>query len=109
MITIPRPLRLALLAWALSSWTGAAAAQLRSIPEEAKRGTMRHLQDLAVEIDGQRQRLAPGAQIRDASNMVVVPAAVPSGALVKYRMDAEGMVRQVWILTPQEAAQRDKR
>ena len=82
-----------------------AQAQLRTIPAEAKTGTIQHLQDMYVAIDGARRRLAPGAQIRDASNRLVLPAAIPAGALVKYTGDAEGFVRQVWILTPQEAAQ----
>jgi hypothetical protein len=83
-----------------------AHAQLRTIPDEAKRGEMRHLQQMSVEIDGVLQRLAPGAQIRDASNRVIVPAAVPARASVKYLYNADGLVRQVWILTPEEAAKR---
>jgi len=30
---------------------------------------------------------------------------VPPGSQVKYLLDRDGMVRQVWILTPQEAQQ----
>jgi hypothetical protein len=87
---------------------GAAYGQLRTIPEDAKRGVMRHVHGMVVEIDGAPQRLAAGAQIRSASNMIVVPNAIPPGTLVKYRLDGQGMVRQVWFLTPQEAAQTDK-
>jgi hypothetical protein len=53
-----------------------------------------------------RQRLAPGARIRDTTNRVIVPTAVPSRAPVKYLYNGEGLVRQVWILTPEEAAKR---
>ena len=35
----------------------------------------------------------------------MLPAAIPPGSIVKYRTDAQGMVSEVWILTPQEAAQ----
>jgi hypothetical protein len=84
----------------------AAYAQLRTIPDDARRGEMRHLQDMMVEIDGTMLRLAPGAQIRDASNRVIVPTAVPARAPVKYLYNGEGLVRQVWILTPEEAAKR---
>jgi len=88
----------------LLAYCAAAAAQLRTIPADAKRGSMRHLQDMTVEIDGTtRARLAPGAQIRSASNTVVVPTALPPDSLVKYQVDEAGMVKQVWILTPQEA------
>ena len=80
-----------------------ASAQLRSIPEDARVGQIRHLQEMVVEIDGTPQQLAPGAQIRDASNRIIVPAAIPPATLVKYVLDAEGKVRQGWILTPEEA------
>ena len=90
----------------LALFIGAAAAQLRTIPADAQRAEMRHVQENVVELNGQRAQLAPGAQIRDASNRVIMPTALPSGALVKYRLDASGHVREVWILTPQEAAAR---
>ena len=80
-------------------------AQLRTVPANAKRGEMRHLQDMTVQIDKAQARLAPGAQIRDIHNRLVLPAAIPAGSVVKYQWDAQGMVHRVWILTPQEAAQ----
>jgi hypothetical protein len=86
--------------------SASAHAQLRMIPAQAKAGEMRHVQDMIVAIDGVERRLAPGAQIRDASNRVVLPSAVPAGAHVKYVLNDEGLVRQVWILTPEEAAKR---
>jgi hypothetical protein len=82
-----------------------AAAQLRTIPQDAKRAEIRHVQAYTVELNGQPVQLTAGAQIRDASNRIIVPTAVPAGALVKYRLDGQGRVRDVWILTPQEAAQ----
>jgi hypothetical protein len=100
------------LVWLLIAFIGACAvstsvlAQLRTIPGDAKRGEMRHLQAMVVEINGVPQRLAPGAQIRDASNRVIVPTAVPAGAPVKYLVNGEGLVHQVWILTPEETAKR---
>ena len=94
----------ALLTVVLLMCAGAALAQERPrpIPEAAKSGTMSHVEDMTVEIDGQKQRLAPGAQIRDESNRIVMPAAVPAGSKVKYIVDDDGMLRQVWILTPEE-------
>ena len=85
-------------------FAGAAAAQLRTIPAEAERAQIRHVQENVVELNGQRAQLAPGAQIRDTSNRVIVPTALPTDALVKYRLDDNGQVREVWILTPEEAA-----
>ena len=89
--------------------SAAAWAQLRTVPPEAERGEIRHLQGMTIAIDGTERRLAPGAQIRDATNLIIVPAAIPPGALAKYLVDADGAVRQVWILSPQEASQPDQR
>jgi hypothetical protein len=85
-----------------------ASAQLRTVPQEAKGGKIEHVQDMIVAIDGVQKRLAPGAQIRDASNRLVLPIALPAGTPVKYLLDPDGMVRRVWILSPQEAAQAEK-
>lgn len=88
----------------LICFASAAAAQVRTIPADAKRGEMRYIPDMRVEVNGQQLPLAPGIQVRDTLNMILVPAALPDKALVKYRLDGNGMVRQVWILTPEEAA-----
>jgi hypothetical protein len=88
----------------LASLATGAWAQLRTLPAESKRGNIEHVQDMIVAIDGVQRRLAPGAQIRGPSNALVVPVAVPKGALVRYVLDAEGLVRQVWILSPTELA-----
>jgi len=83
--------------------------QFRSIPVEAKRGEIRSLGNMDVEIYGKAMRLSPGAQIRDAGNMIVLPTAVPAGAKVKYQLDPQNLVNRVWILSPQEVAQPDPR
>jgi hypothetical protein len=80
-----------------------AQAQVRNIPEQAKDGEISHLQDMIASINGVAVRLAPGVQIRDQDNRLVLPTAVPPGSQVKYLLDEQGMVRQVWILTPAEA------
>ncbi|HYL91150.1 MAG TPA: hypothetical protein VEU32_20540 [Burkholderiales bacterium] len=82
-----------------------AAAQLRTIPKDAQRAEIRHLQANVVELNGRQAELAPGARIRDASNRIIVPSAVPAGALVKFRLDAADKVSDVWILTPAEASE----
>ena len=82
-----------------------AMAQLRTIPSDAQRAQIRHVQANIVELNGQQVQLSPAAQIRDASNRILLPTALPAGTLVKYRLDAAGQVREVWILTPEEAAQ----
>jgi hypothetical protein len=101
-------LKKSLLIALLAGFATLASAQLRTVPADAKDGKIQHVQDMIVAIDGVQKRLAPGAQIRDASNRLVLPVALPAGAAVKYLLDADGMVRQVWILSPQEAVQADK-
>src|SRR5262245_56674591 len=85
----------------------AAQAQLRSLPENAKRGTLSHVQGMVMELNGQRIELAAGAQIRDGNNMVVLPTALPAGSRVKYQAGPDGKLYRAWILTPQEVAQPD--
>ena|SRR5689334_13368080 len=85
----------------------AALAQLRTIPADAKRGQIRSTGQMGVEINGKQTQLSAGAQVRDASNMIIVPTAIPAGAKVKYLLDPQGQVFRVWILSPQEEAQRD--
>jgi len=87
----------------------AAAAQLRTIPQDAVRGTMRHIQDTLIEIDGERAQLSQGAQIRGVMNTIVLPTMLPPDSVVKYQLNEARQVHRVWILTPQEAAEPDKR
>jgi len=89
----------------LASLAIPAVAQLRTIPRDAQLAEIRHVQANIVELNGRQLQLAPGAQIRDASNRIMMPTAVPAGALVKYRLDDNGQVREVWILSREEATQ----
>lgn len=85
-----------------------AMAQSRSIPDSAKRGYIVHIEGAIVEINGERMRLSPGAQIRDQDNRIIMPMSVPGGTLVKYTLDSLGQIHRVWVLTPEEAAAPDK-
>jgi hypothetical protein len=51
-------------------------------------------------------RLAPGARILNQDNLTVTPNLVPANALVRYKLDQQGQIRTVWILTPEEARKR---
>ena len=101
-------IRSLLLSLALAAVATTAQAQFRSIPADAKRATMVPVQGMAVELDGKRVDLAAGAQVRDARNFIVLPAALPKSALVKYQLGADGKLQRAWILSPQEAAQPDR-
>ena len=87
----------------------AALAQVRQIPDSAKRGSIVHIQDALVEIDGKQMRLSPAAQIRNRDNLFIVPMSLPPGALVKYTLDGTGQIHRVWVLTPEEAAAPDNK
>ena len=90
----------------LAGFAAAAVAQLRTIPADAKRATMRHLQGMMVELDGKPAMLSAGAQIRDTSNRIVVPSAVANTTAVRYLPDLSGQqIHRVWVLSPEEAAQ----
>ena len=92
----------------LLSFAAAAGAQLRTIPADAKVGEIRHLQEMQIEIDGKPQRLSPGAQIRDTDNRLVLPVSLTEKHLMRYLVDAQGLVHRVWILSTQERAQAEK-
>jgi hypothetical protein len=83
-----------------------AVAQVQRIfPQNALRGAVVFGQAPEITLNGQLARLAPGARIRDPNNMTVVPGGLIGGRfLVHYTIDLYGLVKDVWILTPGEAA-----
>ncbi len=85
-----------------------AYAQFRSIPDETRRATMTHMRDMVVYLDGTAVNLAAGAQIRGTNNMLILPTQLPRDSLVKYQTDSTGLITRVWVLSTEEAAQRDK-
>ena len=80
------------------------AAQLRTIPKDARLAEIRHVQANVVELNGRQVQLAAGARIRDTSNRIIMPTALPAGALVKFRLNGMGEVHEVWLVTREEAA-----
>ena len=85
-----------------------AAAQVqRNFPQNALRGAIVFGTAPEIALNGQVARLAPGARIRDMGNMMVTPSTVHGGKfLVHYTVDTVGLVKDVWILTPGEAARK---
>jgi len=86
----------------------AAVAQkpARVIPADALLGRITTGALPTVTIDGKPMRLAPGARILSQDNATLTPNLVPANALVRYRLDQKGQIRNVWILTPEEARKR---
>ncbi len=97
--------RLCALAVLLSS-TGLAQAQ-RQFPDKALRGTLEVQRFPHIRINGEPDRLSPGARIRNAQNQIVAPASVAGQPLVvNYLRELNGLVHEVWILSPAEAEQK---
>lgn len=77
----------------------------RNFPEGTLRGKFMVVAAPEIRLDGQADRLSPGARIRNAENMVVTTGAITGqNLLVNYTRDPAGLVREVWILTPTEAS-----
>ena len=95
-----------------SLWAAPVFAQTRSapIPEDAKRGYIRHVKEMAVTLDRKPMQLAAGAVIRDQRNLTMVPVSIPrEGAWAAFTLDRNGQVFRVWLLTPEELARAKKR
>ncbi len=101
-------LRLAIVLAAAVCLIAPAAAQVQRVfPQNALRGAIVIGEAPEITLNGGAGRLSPGARIRDMNNMTVVPSAVIGGRyLVNYTIDLSGLVKDVWILRPEEAAVR---
>ena len=101
-----------LVAPAVALHCGNAAAQLvepsatqneaenggRNFPPGTLRGRFMIVNAPEIQLDGQPERLSPGARIRSAERMLVMPASITGqNLLVNYTRDAAGLVREVWI------------
>ena len=76
----------------------------RNFPPGTLRGSFMVVNSPEIQLDGQPERLSPGARIRSAQQMLVMPAYLTGqNLLVNYKLDPEGKVSEVWILTPEEA------
>jgi len=103
---IPRFAAYLALLQAVLAGPALAQARVPPIPADAQRGVIRHLKEMAVAIDDKPVQLAPGAQIRDQQNLIIVPVALPpSGATADYTIDGNGELFRAWLLTPRELAQ----
>ena len=88
-------------------WAVSVLAQTRSspIPQDSRRGYIRHVQEMAVTVDDKTMQLAAGAIIRDRQNLIIVPVTIPrEGAWAAYSLNRDGQIFRVWLLTPAELA-----
>lgn len=98
--------RMAFLATVLAMPAAAIAQQLpRSFPASALRGELVVVAPPQATLNGREVRLAPGARIRGANNMLVLSGTVLGQQLtVNYTLDGYGLVKDVWVLRPEEVA-----
>jgi hypothetical protein len=98
--------RCAVAAVVAASLAGAAAAQVaRQFPQNALRGELVITAPPEAALNGAPMRLAPGARIRNADNLLALPATIVGQRLfVHYTVDGGGQLRDVWILRPDELA-----
>jgi hypothetical protein len=87
--------------------TSAQAQLPRVFPQTALRGEIVVTAPPEVLLNGQPARLAPGARIRGDNNMMQLSGTlVGQRLLVNYTVDPVGLVFDVWVLRPDEAAKR---
>src|SRR5437899_5243344 len=62
-------------------WAASVLAQARPspIPQDSRRGYIRHVEEMAVTVDDKAMQLAAGAVIRDQQNLIIVPVTIPRG------------------------------
>lgn len=85
--------------------TGAfAQGIIREAPRDVKPAVMAvSATPPVISINGQPDRLSPGARIRDLNNMLVLSGALANQSVYTvYRRDAAGLVHEVWLLTREE-------
>jgi len=105
----PHPLRAGLSALTLACSLGcmapvAAQDTVREFPAAARRATLEVTTPPNVLLNGQSERLSPGARIKGPNNLMVMSGTlVGQPVVVNYVRDAQGQIREVWILNATEA------
>ena len=96
------------LALLIATASGVVAAQVQRVfPQNALRGALVIGNPPEATLNGDPARLAPGVRIRGTSNMLAMSGTLTGGRLlVNYTLDTSGLIKDVWILTPEEADRR---
>ncbi len=88
---------------ALPAW----AQTTRPFPANALRGSLEITLPPLVLLNGSPARLSPGSRIRGADNLLQLSGSLVGQTLtVNYTVETQGMLHDVWILTPEEAAKK---
>jgi hypothetical protein len=79
----------------------------RPFPAAARRAILVVGAAPEISLNGNIERLSPGARIRGTTNTIVTPSSlVGQRLLVNYVRDPQGMVHEIWILTEAEAQEK---
>ena len=92
---------------ALVAGAPAQAELPRNFPADALRGDLQVLQPPEALLNGEPVRLAPGARIRGENNLLLVTGVLAGRRhVVHYRLDLNGQIGELWLLTDAERAVR---
>ena len=80
---------------------------MREFPAAAKRATLAVTRPPEVLLNGNPERLAPGVRIRGLTNATVMSATlVGETYIVNYVREPQGLIKEVWLLTEREVAEK---
>jgi hypothetical protein len=94
--------------FALAAAAPPAAAQVhRNFPQKALRGAIAFETPPAIQLNGNEARMSPGVRIHGMDNMLKMSGSLAGTKyVVDYTVEALGLVSEIWLLTPDEAAVR---
>lgn len=79
----------------------------RAFPANTVKGELLAPIEGTVQISGKSLQAAPGLQVRNEQNMIVMPASLQGTLPVRYQLDPLGSVWRIWVLTSAELAASD--
>jgi hypothetical protein len=84
-----------------------AQAGLRKFPTGTKRGEITFTAPPQVQLNGQIERISPGTRIYNSNNRLVFASALRDQTfVVNYVRGAHRTLREIWLLTPDEAQEK---
>ena len=75
----------------------------RVFPKGTVRGQMTFMRDKEVAVNGVREKLSPAVRVHDERGRIPLRGALDGKTYtVNFVRDPRGVIREVWLLTPQE-------
>jgi hypothetical protein len=93
----------ALLTLCLSLMAAQVVDAQRQLPQDGQYVKRAEFNYPFVKLGKKVLRLAVGSRIYNDQNLIIVPNAAPRSADVLYKIDINGEISQIWILTPDES------